>query len=210
MSLSSTHRRSSGELCGWIFFFYFSMKKCVLSKHHPDWLLYCLPCCGMTLQAVDAVGEILLSLSYLPTAERLTVVVAKCKNLVWTNGKTTAGQRQSFLCCSLCFICKCVSTRDTWVSKCLFVFSCVEYLHIFQNHSNPPKRSIFLIQKGRWELNDFKYPFMCHTRIPTLLILYRPVLLIDESLTGNFFYALQICARVCMYVCTCVIWALGA
>lgn len=50
-------------------------------------------CCGMTLQAVDAVGEILLSLSYLPTAERLTVVVAKCKNLVWTNGKTTAGQR---------------------------------------------------------------------------------------------------------------------
>lgn len=41
-------------------------------------------------KAVDAVGEILLSLSYLPTAERLTVVVAKCKNLVWTNGKTTA------------------------------------------------------------------------------------------------------------------------
>lgn len=46
----------------------------------------------MALQAVDAVGEILLSLSYLPTAERLTVVVAKCKNLVWTNSKTTAGQ----------------------------------------------------------------------------------------------------------------------
>ncbi|XP_075905383.1 synaptotagmin-12 [Nelusetta ayraudi] len=41
-------------------------------------------------KAVDAVGEILLSLSYLPTAERLTVVVAKCKNLVWTNNKTTA------------------------------------------------------------------------------------------------------------------------
>ncbi|XP_068595876.1 synaptotagmin-12 [Brachionichthys hirsutus] len=41
-------------------------------------------------KAVDAVGEILLSLSYLPTAERLTVVVAKCKNLMWTNGKTTA------------------------------------------------------------------------------------------------------------------------
>uniref|UniRef100_A0A3P8UTA2 Synaptotagmin XII n=1 Tax=Cynoglossus semilaevis TaxID=244447 RepID=A0A3P8UTA2_CYNSE len=41
-------------------------------------------------KAVDAVGEILLSLSYLPTAERLTVVVAKCKNLVWTNGKNTA------------------------------------------------------------------------------------------------------------------------
>nr|XP_057922322.1 synaptotagmin-12 [Doryrhamphus excisus] len=41
-------------------------------------------------KAVDAVGEILLSLSYLPTAERLTVVVAKCKNLQWTNGKNTA------------------------------------------------------------------------------------------------------------------------
>lgn len=48
--------------------------------------------CVLVLQAVDAVGEILLSLSYLPTAERLTVVVAKAKNLVWTNGKTTAGQ----------------------------------------------------------------------------------------------------------------------
>uniref|UniRef100_A0A8C1ZMT6 Synaptotagmin XII n=1 Tax=Cyprinus carpio TaxID=7962 RepID=A0A8C1ZMT6_CYPCA len=41
-------------------------------------------------KAVDAVGEILLSLSYLPTAERLTIVIAKAKNLVWTNGKTTA------------------------------------------------------------------------------------------------------------------------
>lgn len=41
-------------------------------------------------KAVDSVGEILLSLSYLPTAERLTVVVVKAKNLVWTNGKTTA------------------------------------------------------------------------------------------------------------------------
>ncbi|NWI59126.1 SYT12 protein, partial [Calyptomena viridis] len=41
-------------------------------------------------KAVDMVGEILLSLSYLPTAERLTVVVVKAKNLVWTNGKVTA------------------------------------------------------------------------------------------------------------------------
>lgn len=44
-------------------------------------------------QAVDTVGEILLSLSYLPTAERLTVVVVKAKNLVWTNGKVTAGEQ---------------------------------------------------------------------------------------------------------------------
>lgn len=43
-------------------------------------------------QAADAVGEILLSLSYLPTAERLTVVVVKAKNLIWTNDKTTAGE----------------------------------------------------------------------------------------------------------------------
>ncbi|GCC26099.1 hypothetical protein chiPu_0004513 [Chiloscyllium punctatum] len=38
-------------------------------------------------KATDTVGEILLSLSYLPTAERLTVVVVKAKNLVWNNGK---------------------------------------------------------------------------------------------------------------------------
>lgn len=44
------------------------------------------------LQVADAVGEILLSLSYLPTAERLTVVVVKAKNLIWTNDKTTAGK----------------------------------------------------------------------------------------------------------------------
>ncbi|NWR98041.1 SYT12 protein, partial [Motacilla alba] len=43
-----------------------------------------------TNKAVDTVGEILLSLSYLPTAERLTVVVVKAKNLVWSNGKATA------------------------------------------------------------------------------------------------------------------------
>ncbi|XP_075693104.1 synaptotagmin-12 [Rhinoderma darwinii] len=41
-------------------------------------------------KAADAVGEVLLSLSYLPTAERLTVVVVKGKNLLWTEGKTTA------------------------------------------------------------------------------------------------------------------------
>uniref|UniRef100_A0A8C6GIK7 Synaptotagmin-12 n=1 Tax=Mus spicilegus TaxID=10103 RepID=A0A8C6GIK7_MUSSI len=41
-------------------------------------------------KAADAVGEILLSLSYLPTAERLTVVVVKAKNLIWTNEKSTA------------------------------------------------------------------------------------------------------------------------
>ncbi|XP_068117104.1 synaptotagmin-12 [Hyperolius riggenbachi] len=41
-------------------------------------------------KTLDSVGEVLLSLSYLPTAERLTVVVVKGKNLVWTEGKTTA------------------------------------------------------------------------------------------------------------------------
>ncbi|XP_007902992.1 synaptotagmin-12 [Callorhinchus milii] len=41
-------------------------------------------------KAKDTVGEVLLSLSYLPTAERLTVVVVKAKNLMWTNGKTTS------------------------------------------------------------------------------------------------------------------------
>ncbi|XP_067849570.1 synaptotagmin-12 [Heptranchias perlo] len=41
-------------------------------------------------KATDTVGEILLSLSYLPTAERLTVVVVKAKNLIWNKGKTTS------------------------------------------------------------------------------------------------------------------------
>lgn len=51
-------------------------------------------------------GEILLSLSYLPTAERLTVVVVKAKNLVWSNGKVTAGEGGSVvrivLVCPVC------------------------------------------------------------------------------------------------------------
>lgn len=66
------------------------------------------------LQAVDAVGEILLSLSYLPTAERLTVVVAKCKNLVWTNEKNTAGQELSGGFMLYMFMCTSSSkTRDS-------------------------------------------------------------------------------------------------
>lgn len=39
----------------------------------------------------------MLSLSYLPTAERLTVVVVKAKNLVWTNDKSTAGKKVLWL-----------------------------------------------------------------------------------------------------------------
>ncbi len=58
-------------------------------------LFFSLSWFDVSLQAVDAVGEILLSLSYLPTAERLTVVIAKAKNLVWTNEKTTAGVKLS-------------------------------------------------------------------------------------------------------------------
>ncbi|GFW51657.1 transposable element Tcb2 transposase [Trichonephila clavipes] len=38
-------------------------------------------------------GELLFSLSYLPTAERLTVVVVKARNLVWTDEKESAGRR---------------------------------------------------------------------------------------------------------------------
>ena len=70
--------------------------------HSSCVIWHVLPCSALTPQAVDAVGEILLSLSYLPTAERLTVVVAKCKNLVWTNGKNTAGQGHSSVGCSVC------------------------------------------------------------------------------------------------------------
>ncbi|XP_069937340.1 synaptotagmin-12-like, partial [Cherax quadricarinatus] len=35
-------------------------------------------------------GEIMFSLSYLPTAERLTVVVVKARSLQWTGDKTSA------------------------------------------------------------------------------------------------------------------------
>ncbi|NWW84211.1 SYT12 protein, partial [Rhynochetos jubatus] len=45
-----------------------------------------------TNKAADTVGEILLSLSYLPTAERLTVVVVKAKNLVRTRGLVLGGR----------------------------------------------------------------------------------------------------------------------
>lgn len=34
----------------------------------------------------------MFSLSYLPTAERLTVVVVKARNLRWTHTKETAGE----------------------------------------------------------------------------------------------------------------------
>eukprot|EP00058_Branchiostoma_floridae_P019298 XP_002604788.1 hypothetical protein BRAFLDRAFT_206438 [Branchiostoma floridae] len=35
-------------------------------------------------------GDILFSISYLPTAERLTVVIVKCRNLVWVDEKDDA------------------------------------------------------------------------------------------------------------------------
>lgn len=36
-------------------------------------------------------GDILFSLSYLPTAERLTVVIVKARSLRWRNGKDSGG-----------------------------------------------------------------------------------------------------------------------
>jgi len=59
-------------------------------EERPNPIRWVMACC--VLQTIDTVGEILLSLSYLPTAERLTVVVVKAKNLVWSNGKGTAGE----------------------------------------------------------------------------------------------------------------------
>ncbi|XP_050707708.1 synaptotagmin-12-like [Eriocheir sinensis] len=53
-------------------------------------------CLATTLTLTDTgqrgvgYGEIMFSLSYLPTAERLTVVVVKARSLQWTGDKTTA------------------------------------------------------------------------------------------------------------------------
>lgn len=41
-------------------------------------------------QKLTELGDIMFSLSYLPTAERLTVVVVKARNLRWTHSKDTA------------------------------------------------------------------------------------------------------------------------
>uniref|UniRef100_T1JME2 C2 domain-containing protein n=1 Tax=Strigamia maritima TaxID=126957 RepID=T1JME2_STRMM len=39
---------------------------------------------------LDNLGEVMFSLSYLPTAERLTIVLVKARNLRWTHSKTSA------------------------------------------------------------------------------------------------------------------------
>ena len=44
----------------------------------------------LALQRGVGYGEIMFSLSYLPTAERLTVVVVKARSLQWTGDKTNA------------------------------------------------------------------------------------------------------------------------
>lgn len=140
--------------------------------------IQCLPCSALTPQAVDAVGEILLSLSYLPTAERLTVVVAKCKNLVWTNGKNTAGQGHSFVCCSV----YCLKIWYNSVCEYLFLFlrimhcmytsvSAIKSVYIFLNDSHltteqntlwlgnnrllmpPPRRYIYLHSERQMQFN---------------------------------------------------------
>lgn len=36
-------------------------------------------------------GDIMFSLSYLPTAERLTIVIVKARNLHWTESKESGG-----------------------------------------------------------------------------------------------------------------------
>ena len=51
----------------------------------------------MTLREPDQrpteLGDILFSMSYLPTAERLTVVIVKCRSLRWRREAETSGQR---------------------------------------------------------------------------------------------------------------------
>lgn len=134
-------------------------------------------------QAVDAVGEILLSLSYLPTAERLTVVCAKCKNLVWTNSKNTAGQGTS-----ICVLFLNVCERE--LPECLLLFvwtmnkSVCFWIPSKQNkmitdsviidsqcHLPEDMKTFIHIQTGRWDLNDLFITL--NVQISASLTLYR-------------------------------------
>ncbi|KAG8201248.1 hypothetical protein JTE90_019886 [Oedothorax gibbosus] len=56
-----------------------------LKEPHKSWL----PLTDSKRRPVGC-GELLFSLSYLPTAERLTVVLVKARNLVWAEGKESA------------------------------------------------------------------------------------------------------------------------
>ena len=46
------------------------------------------------IQKPTEIGDMMFSLSYLPTAERLTVVVVKARNIRWSHGKDQGGKIQ--------------------------------------------------------------------------------------------------------------------
>ena len=49
----------------------------------------------VTFQRPTELGDIMFSLSYLPTAERLTAVVVKCRSLKWADGQDAGGQHST-------------------------------------------------------------------------------------------------------------------
>ena len=67
------------------------------------------PMCVAALQRPVDRGDVLLSLSYLPTAERLILVVVKARNLLWPTTKPVGGIAiaaavESFLLGLLCWL----------------------------------------------------------------------------------------------------------
>lgn len=53
----------------------------------------------MSLQKPTEYGDIMFSLSYLPTAERLTIVIVKARNLKWADPARDSGGKDG-----VCFI----------------------------------------------------------------------------------------------------------
>jgi len=57
-------------------------------------MLFCFLHVAIFQRPLDR-GDVLLSLSYLPTAERLVLVVVKARNLAWPTTKPAGGKNRS-------------------------------------------------------------------------------------------------------------------
>ena len=53
--------------------------------------LICISTHTLLFQKPTDLGDIMFSLSYLPTAERLTIVIVKARNLRWSYSKRAGG-----------------------------------------------------------------------------------------------------------------------
>lgn len=71
----------------------------------------------MSLQKPTEYGDIMFSLSYLPTAERLTIVIVKARNLKWADPARDSGGKDG-VCFILLFCCE----HKTGTYKALYIF----------------------------------------------------------------------------------------